>query len=134
MEFWTRTGWVSDKQLTTSLLKALNLQVDTAAIADDNVAQIGLGPYTNNAGTVLFSSRGATGLYGWCWARASTTDAIDVTGLKSTATIVGTSNVILTGTTGTDGNWTLSAEGSILYVENRTGASQVITFLCLGAA
>jgi hypothetical protein len=64
--------------------------------------------------------------HGQFWYRSSSVSKY----AGATTTVAGTG--VLTGTTGVDGNTTVSSSGGVLYIENRGGASieYIVTLLC----
>jgi hypothetical protein len=83
------------------------------------VALVAVGTNTNADGTGIFK------------ARCATTPAI--TALATANTIAGVAGVVLTGSTGTSGNITVSALDGALHVENREGGQRVVLIQLLGS-
>lgn len=90
------------------------------AISDDSVGTINFGAalfgalifvYTNNLGAAIY------------WVRAASTPQVSLLASQGGPWAASTST--LTGTTGADGSWTLSADASgVATIENRTGGSR----------
>lgn len=102
----------------------------TATIADDSVAT-----YTTPSATVSFlmTSNGVSSTQprGLFHARTSTAflERLDT---APTQTSIALTTGVLTGTTGSDGNFTISAAADgKLYFENRSGGSRVISILVI---
>ena len=101
------------------------------SIADDGVYSQAL---PNGATEIMLLIVSATspsaghpnGLY---WLRGSTAPAAVAV---STSTNIAVTTGVLSGTTGTDGNTTLSVNSNTFYLENRTGASKNYTLVFLG--
>lgn len=128
-------------------LRLKNLQVDETAIVDSVInQQISLND--DQAGYVAFSAAAARGIVviagnidaaGSAMVAFRVGDNIFARSLASgiSAGAVATTTGALGGTTGTNGNLTISvtvtATGDRLYIENRTGAARgyVLTFLSL---
>ena len=109
-------------------LEALLIGTTPAAIADDTA--ISFAP-TNPYGAVLIISHdgevNASGLFDY---HVATTAYCS----KICGGSVNTSTSILTGTTGTDGYMTVSAnENGNIYIENRRGGARTINYLLVGS-
>jgi hypothetical protein len=117
----------------TGGLKAPMVATTSQTVADDGVYSVEI-PFTS-AGFVIANagSTPATGLpQGIYWIRKSANAPVLIVAF-STATITLTTGV-LTGTTGIDGNSTMSvASSTTFYFENRSAASQTMTFTFIGA-
>lgn len=108
---------------TLSPMKAQGHYSFKVSIPDDDVYSWAF-PGTSG---FLFVSTNSVSLYGsMSWVRGSST--VKVSGAAAYAALASA----LTGTTGVDGNITVGAASSVLYLENRSGAVQVftVTLLC----
>lgn len=94
-------------------------------LADDESATMKL---PVDFGHVLLADAGIA-THGMAWVRGSS--AVKYFGGASFAVLV---NTILNGTTGTDGQLTISTNSGNFYVENRTGTSVSISITFLGIA
>ena len=125
------SDWNTHVRDNLNYLKTFTTLLDgttPAAIADDTA--ISLAP-TNPYGAILIISHdnepNASGLFNY---HVATTAYCS----KLFGGTVNTSTSILTGTTGTDGYMTVSAnENGNIYIENRRGAARTINYLLLGA-
>lgn len=103
-------------------------------IADDAATSFDFDPQdVGSAIGVVFiwsTSNTAAAVPTGCWrVRAGTTPAVTELFKASGASVISTTGA-LTGTTGTDGNFTISAHtDGLLYFENRSGSSKVIRVL-----
>lgn len=93
------------------------------AIPDDDVATLTL---TADFGHVMVAASSSSH-HGMCWYRGS----LVIKYFGGNKTDVG--STVLTGTTGTDGNMTISAVGNVMYIENRSGSELKIVVTFLGA-
>lgn len=103
-------------------------------IADDAVAIIDApsSDFTCNLHITPLSPPANGNPAGSFWGRATASPACTIIGLTHT-TNVATSTSVLTGTTGTDGNLTVSfANTNKIYIENRTAASRTFILTLLG--
>ncbi|CNJ00721.1 Uncharacterised protein [Yersinia frederiksenii] len=103
-------------------------------IADNSVAVIAppTSDFTANMHITPISAAGAGNPAGSVWLRASASPASAIIGL-STTTNVSVVTGVLTGSTGTVGNLTISAANTNnFYIENRTGSSKTFIITLLG--
>jgi hypothetical protein len=105
--------------LNNGSTKTLSTYTEAATIADDGVLII-VAPY--QSGMFEAFAQTAGGFFGKCYFRVSGSPlALEAYKGSLTSFVTG----VLNGTTGTDGNTTISADGAgNLYIENRTGASR----------
>lgn len=104
-------------------------------IADDTVAVIGapVEHFTAIMHIVPESNPGSGNPAGSVWLRASASPATANVNLSTTTNVVLTTG-ILTGTTGVDGNLTISAANNgSFYIENRTGSAKPINITLMGS-
>lgn len=110
----------------TEPVKANGFYSFVAVIPDDDVLTI------TPKGTCgfIYISTVALAHYGNFYFRSSAT----IKNFGAATTLAGSG--VLTGTTGVDGNTTVSATGGVIYIENRSGGSQeyVVTLMTENAA
>lgn len=110
----------TDMNMEPVLANAFGSYVVT--IPDDDVMQLTLPVDWGH----VFISSSSTNLHGMFWFRGSLVTKY----FGPNAVVAGTG--ALTGTTGTDGQVTLSCTGNIMYLENRSGGSQKISITLIG--
>lgn len=110
----------------TDPVKANGFYSFVTTIPDDDVVSV---PLKGTCG-FMFLATVALAHQGMFWFRGSLASKY----LGAATTVAGTG--VLTGTTGTDGNTTVSTTGNTLYIENRSGGAQeyVITLMTEHAA
>lgn len=98
----------------------------TATVNDDSALVIDLQRSIFTGAGILTVAGVAYGIF---LVRAAATPA--VTAMAAPSANIETNTVVLTGTTGTDGKVTLSATAGFIYVENRLGSAQAVSFTLL---
>lgn len=95
----------------------------TFSLADDAATSFALPSSNLGSGTLIaVAGSTATGLNGIYWLRGSASPAAEIVTTDTTSTVATTG--ILTGTTGSDGNFTISTHtDGLCYLENRRGST-----------
>lgn len=126
----TANTWTTD-QTFSGVATSTHFNTGTLTIADDTATSFtpaALGGMifvtATGAGTVFMGSA--------LFRAASGGNSSMVAGTKGANFDVTTTDGTLAGTTGTDGNITIRATTSAIYVENRSGASRTLTYTIIG--
>lgn len=120
--------------LTGAAVSPLGFYSRRITVADDAAAVVAASTndFTSNMHITPTSVPAAGNPAGSVWLRASSSPSAAIISL-STTTNVSVTTGILTGTTGTDGNLTISAANNgNYYIENRTGASKTFIITLMG--
>lgn len=119
--------------LGTDLAAVLGALGIPLTIADQAAVTIDLSGYANAAALVEIASSTAGGPNGSLWARCDGSNACVTVAFAAGPTLSFTTGP-LTGTTGTSGHVTMSADVTgLFYIENRSGASITCVARLLGA-
>lgn len=96
----------------------------TLTISDDNTASF----TPRNSAQIIAVASQASSAVGMAWIRTSGAASIKLAGGSTFAVL----NTVLTGTSGIDGNLTVSGAGNVTTLENRTGAAVTLSITQLG--
>jgi len=133
---WDGTTYTDRLEINDTGIKTKSIEGTSYTIADDAAIAITV-PGPNNTAIAMLNSSLATSTanpQGMVWINADASPAAGNIALRSLTGVVFTSG-ILTGVTGVDGNFTISAHtDGKLYLENRTGAARTLSLLFLDSA